>query len=172
MRNDFSFCVVDTNVPLAANKKSWVSNECVIECMRVIEVIMKRGRIVLDDKWIIIKEYMNKLSPSGQPGVGDMFLKWVLTNQFNNDRCARVAITPKIDDSTNFDEFPNHPGLIEFDPDDRKSVAVSVVHPEHPPILQATDTVWWGWKEALAECDIKVVFLCPEEIEKRYKSTR
>jgi len=58
--------------------------------------------------------------------------------------------------------------LINFDPYDRKFVAVAATHPDRPAILQATDSKWWGWKEALAECGVIVEFLCPADIEAGY----
>jgi hypothetical protein len=79
-----------------------------------------------------------------------------------------VAITPKETEPRDFAEFPNHPGLSTFDPSDRKFVAVANAHPGKPPILQATDSKWVGWNEALNACDIKVDFLCPNEIRKTY----
>ncbi len=161
-------CLVDTNVPLVANHQADVSGECVLECVRRLKEIMENGCIVLDDQWKILGEYLHKLSSSGQPGVGDAFLKWVLTNQANPERCRLVAITPKPDDELDFVEFPNHAKLQDFDRSDRKFVAVSAVHPEEVPILQATDSKWWGWKEALAECGIEVIFLCSDEIAEKY----
>jgi len=113
------------------------------------------SEVLLDNQWRILGEYMHQLSSTGQPGVGDAFLKWVLTNQANRERYALVEITPKPDDELDFVEFPNHPGLQNFDRSDRKFVAVSAVHSLHPPIMQATDSKWWGWKNALAECGIE-----------------
>ena len=59
--------------------------------------------------------------------------------------------------------------MSKFDPSDRKFVAVANAHPGKPSILQATDSKWWGWKDALLECGIKVEFLCPAEIANAYK---
>jgi len=127
---------------------------------------------VLDDGWRIINEYRGNLSSKGQPGVGDRFLLWVLRNLRNPDRCVCVPITPIRSDACNFEEFPNHPGLAQFDPSDRKFVAVAVSHGGCPPILEGTDAKWWGWREALAECGIKVVFVCPEEIAAKFAQKR
>lgn len=160
--------IIDTNVALVANAEADVSEECVLACIKELKETMENGSIALDDQWRIIREYMHKLSSSGQPGVGDAFLKWVLTNQANPDRCKLVTITPKDDDELDFIEFPKHKGLENFDRSDRKFVAVSAAHPEHPPILQAVDSKWWGWKEALSECGIEVIFLCPDDIAEKY----
>jgi hypothetical protein len=76
-----------------------------------------------------------------------------------------VVIT-KVGDS--YEEFPSHDGLNDFDRSDRKFVAVTNAHPDKPPILQATDSKWWGWKDALAEVGITAHFLCPEYAEDKY----
>jgi hypothetical protein len=156
-------CVVDTNVPLTAN--SGVDPKCVLACVGAIRALMQSGHIVIDDKFRIISEYKHKLSPSGQPGVGDAFLKWVLTNQTNPKRCTRVELTPQQHDPRDFEEFPSDEALAAFDPSDRKFVAVSCAHPERPPILQAVDSKWWGLREALESCGVNVHFLCPEHIQ-------
>ena len=144
----------------------------VLSNVKAIKETMENGHIVLDDNWRIIKEYMHKLSPDGQPAIGDSFLKWVLTSWSNPDRCTCVPITPLADDPYNFNEFPVHPELANFDPSDRKFVAVSASHGQRhgecPPILHAVDSKWWGWKDALGDCGIHVEFLCPEETEKKY----
>lgn len=160
--------VVDTNVPLCANGQSHVSAKCVSVCARKIGDIQKRGGLVLDDGWRIVREYMNKLSQSGQPGVGDAFLKWVLTNMKKPKICEMVPLTPKSSNPDSYEEFPSHSGLKYFDPSDRKFVAVAAAHPEHPPIMQAADSKWWGWKKPLKESGVDVEFLCPDEIQEKY----
>ncbi|MBM7112851.1 hypothetical protein [Archangium primigenium] len=162
-------CVVDTNVPLTANAGEEGDPHCVLACTRAIEALMHSGHIVIDDKFRVLKEYMNKLSPSGQPGVGDKFLKWVLTNQANPTRCTHVKLTPKASDPRDFEEFPTEAALSSFDPSDRKFVAVSVAHPDKPPVLQATDSKWWGLRDALAASGVSVHFLCPEHIEELHQ---
>lgn len=156
-------CVVDTNVPLTANAGEHSDPRCVLACVDAIRELMRSGHLVVDDQFRIIKEYGHKLSASGQPGVGDAFRKWVLTNHANPTRCTRVSITPKTD-PRDFEEFPANPALASFDAADRKFVAVSLAHPEQPPILQATDSKWWGLRDALATSGVTVHFLCPEHI--------
>lgn len=164
------FVVVDTNVPLAANNKADASPNCVMACVDALMAIMTdKQSIAIDDSWHILNEYKRKLSPSGQPGVGDQFLKWVLTNLANPERCVQVVITPRAGEKDQFEEFPDDPALASFDRADRKFVAVACAHPEHPPILQALDTKWWGWKDALERGGVTVTFLCQDEIKTRYE---
>ncbi len=119
---------------------------------------------VIDSGNDIYDEYRHKLSMSGRPGVGDKFMKWVHDNRHSLPDVDRVAIKKN---DYSYDEFPDHPGLKQFDSSDRKFIAVSNAHPEKPPILQSTDSKWWGWKEALAETGITVQFLCPDYAQKK-----
>ena len=85
-------------------------------------------------------------------------MKWVHDNRWILHASQRVNITKNSD---SYEEFPVHEGLDQFDKSDRKFVAAANAHPDKPPILQATDTKWWGWKNALAEVGIGVDFICP-----------
>lgn len=167
MRNPVS--VVDTNVPVVANGDSHASLACQRNCVRKLEEIMRKGRLVIDDRWLIIHEYKDNLRSQGQPGVGDAFLRWVLTNRCNPNVCEMTPITPGSCVDSSFIEFPDDPLLKKFDVDDRKFVAVAVAHKEHPPILQAADSKWWGWKDALKRNHIEVLFLCEDELKSTYR---
>lgn len=68
-----------------------------------------------------------------------------------------------------YDEFPDHDDLNDFDNSDRKFIAVANAHPAKPPVLQATDSKWWGWKDALNEVGITVQFLCPDYVASKYQ---
>ncbi len=48
---------------------------------------------------------------------------------------------------------------------DRKFVAVANAHPDKPPIMHATDSKWWAWKDALKDVGITVHFLCPDYVK-------
>jgi hypothetical protein len=158
-------CVVDTNVPVIANGKSkQASAECIRVCAVRLDELKRRGKLVLDDGWRILKEYMSNLDSKGQPGPGNKFLKWVHTNYKNPKRCELVRITPRNSSETDFEEFPSDPEIEDFDPEDRKFVAVAAAHPDKPPILQAVDAKWWEMKEPLREAGITVNFLCEKDI--------
>ena len=164
--------IVDTNVPLAANRFSHASEDCVEICVDRLEQITK-GEIklavdyrALDGQRHIIDEYRNKLDASRQPGVGDAFLKWVETNWANPDRCDLVEITPIVGGKINFAEFPSDPALANFDDDDRKFVAVARAHPGQPPILQAVDSKWRNFLGALTQNGVTVEYLCPGNMQR------
>ncbi len=157
--------VVDTNVPVVANGRSeQASPECVKNCSVRLEELTKKGKLVLDDKWRILKEYMAHLRSEGQSGPGDAFLKWVHTNYSNPQRCELVRITPRDSSETDFEEFPSDPALEKFDPTDKKFIAVALAHPNSPPILQAVDTKWWEMKEPLSKAGVTIDFLCENDI--------
>ncbi len=167
-------CVMDTNVPIVANLATHPEKIpddlvcCVSKCIGAVQHIIEKGELVIDAGNEIFDEYRGHLSLKGQPGVGDSFIKWVHDNRWKFPHEDRVVIT-KEDDS--YREFPEHDGLANFDPSDRKFVAVANAHPQKPGILQATDSKWWGWKDALAEVGIQVLFLCPEYIEAKYRES-
>lgn len=153
--------LIDTNIPIITNQRDIppVSSHCISECVRwLAEITNDQHILVLDSKWRIIKEYMNKLYSSGRPGVGDAFLKWVLTHQANPIHCELVMLHEQHE--RGFAEFPTDLALVNFDPSDRKFVATSQAHPDHPPILNASDTDWWIHREALEANGVKVKFLC------------
>ncbi len=157
--------IVDTNVPLVANGAApQASARCAAMCAQRLNAICTQDILVLDDCWYIINEYKHQLHSSGQPGFGDAFLKWVLTNWANPLRCELIHLTLQDDGQPGCDfvEYPQAPTLADFDPSDRKFVAVAMEHPEHPPILNAADSDWWYHREALARHGVQVEFLCPD----------
>jgi len=130
--------VVDTNVLIVANDDAdHASPDCVAASVRALERIRRGGRIVIDDGFEILAEYQRKVSPTGQPGLGDAFLKWVFVNQANPDRCERVPISS--DEARGYAEFPDDHALAAFDRSDRKFVAVALASRHRPPVLVALD---------------------------------
>ena len=154
--------VVDTNVPVAANAMAnHVSEDCIINCVQRLKQVRKKEILLLDDGMRILQEYMGYLSPSGQPGIGDMFMKWVWNNQSNPKRCKIIPIT-SLDERPYFSEFPKDDELDGFDRSDRKFVAVAKASGLDPPIINATDKDWWEFKKPLHKHGIKIEFICQE----------
>lgn len=163
--------VVDTNVAITANRATEPELppeliDCVSACVEAIISITSGGGLVLDAGDEIFNEYRRNLSLSGQPGQGDIFMKWVHDNRHSLPIENLVPITP-IGES--YKEFPNHQELKDFDLSDRKFIAVANAHPARPSILEATDSKWWGWKDALENAGIRVDFLCEKWIKKKYE---
>jgi hypothetical protein len=150
---------VDTNVAIVANGHSEQANDALVgECIDALLQLTRKGGLVVDERGEIFNEYLQNLSLKGQPGTGDLFMKWVHDHQWNPDLCERRAITPR-EDERMYEEFPATPDLRAFDRGDRKFVAVANAMEPKPPILEAVDFKWWGWKKALAAEGIEVVFL-------------
>ena len=160
--------IIDTNVPKTANGDATLqaTPACVRACIAAISRVQHGELLVLDSEWRILNEYKGQLRAAGQPGVGDAFLKWVLTHWKNPLRCVLVALTP-VGPPQLFAEFPDDPALVAFDPSDHKFVAVALASPDHPPILNATDTDWWHFRHQLETHKIVVDFLCPDAMIRR-----
>ena len=159
--------VADTNVAVVANALSeQASEDCVEACAERLEEIMRgEVKLVIDDDWQILGEYTQNLHSTGTD-VGDRFLRWVLRNWRNPQRCDLVSIT-SVDGSENeFEEFPDDPALDSFDRDDRKFIAVACAHPEKPPILQAVDSQWWDFRDVFRQNGVTVEFICEEDIQR------
>ena len=163
--------VVDTNVAVVANGESLqTSPNCVDTCINRLEGIVRgEEKLVLDNKWIILGEYLRNLRSSGEPGAGDSFLRWILMNK--DKRCDLVPITPVDDSENEFEEFPDDPALNGFDRDDRKFIAVARKHPGKPPILQAVDSKWLDFRDALRRNGVTVVFICEDDIQRLHGGT-
>lgn len=154
--------VVDTNVPIAANGASnHVTRDCVLRCVDRLEIVVKKEKVLLDDGMYILHEYMRHLSMSGQPGFGDMFMRWVWTNQANPIKCKIIPIT-SLNEKPYFREFPNDDELDGFDRSDRKFVAVAKASGLDPPIINAADKDWWDYLQPLQKNGIQIEFICPE----------
>ena len=155
--------VIDTNVLLVANHKAeQASRTCIATCVKIIAQIRQNGIVVIDNQRFALKEYGNKLNEKGQPGVGDGFLKWLLTYQTNPRHCQQVAINETAAGSGEFLEFPTDPALQKFERSDRKWVAIALAHPATPTILNAADTDWKDFESELGVYGIKIQFPCTE----------
>ena len=164
--------IVDTNVAVVANGKSeQASEECVDTCIgRLEQIIRGETKLVLDADWIILGEYSRNLHLRGTE-VGDRFLTWCLRNRTNPEQCELVSVTPVTNLENEFEEFPKDSELANFDPDDRKFVAVAIAHCEKPPILQAVDSQWWVFRDALSRHGVTVEFICEDDIQRSREDT-
>ena len=164
-------CIVDTNVPVTANKATYPVKiddnmvACVQNCVSAIDHVINKGKLVIDSGDEIYDEYRRNLCLSDQNEIGNKFMKWVHDHCWNPSYADRVAITKN---GETYDEFPIHSELENFDKSDRKFIAVANAHPAKPPILQATDSKWLGWNDALVEVGITVQFICPAYVRSKY----
>jgi hypothetical protein len=164
-------CVIDTNVPATANLTTTPDRipngmeACVMACVKAVTHIIENGGLVIDAGDEIFSEYRKHLSLKGQPGLGDHFIKWLNDHRWKFPEEDRVIITRE---GNSYKELPK--GIpAQVDISDRKFIAVANAHPKKPPIIEATDSKWWGWKDALRQVGIEVNFLCPVYIQGKYQ---
>ncbi len=156
--------VIDTNVLIVANGNAeHASLDCLSHCIAALQEA-RQEIVVIDDSFRIFNEYQHEVSPSGQPGLGDAFLLWLLQNRANPLCCETVSLTPN--DRNSFDEFPDDPDLATFDPSDHKFVAVANASLNTPEILNAVDSDWWLHRDVLDKNGIRIRFLCPDQVDR------
>lgn len=152
--------VVDTNITIAANgNSSHASPECQLACIETLEKASsgkKNQTVLLDDLDLIFAEYSKHLSYRGQPGVGDMFFKFLHDNKHLSQSVRLVTITPNTDDTTGFDELPSN----TIDKSDRKFLAVALKG--DASIVNALDTDWYEQREFLNKIGVKIIQICEE----------
>lgn len=157
--------VVDTNVPVVANGRSRQADpDCVIACIDALSEVRNKGMIVLDDAMRILDEYMRHLRLSGQPGPGDLFMKWVWSVQADARHCEQVHLTLVGHSADTFAEFPTDAEMADFDRSDRKFVAVARASSRRPDVLNAVDSDWARVCTVLTRHGINVRFLCPQHV--------
>lgn len=157
--------VIDTNVIAVANKHhDGVCSACVEKCVRQLLELQRSGQVAIDSDWEILREYSSYANANQQKEVGDAFLKWLLVNKANTSRCQQIRLTAHA--ARGFESFPDDVRLEEFDRSDRKFVAVSAAHADRPPILQATDSKWLNWTDALRDHGVEVELMCEEDIRR------
>jgi len=148
--------VIDTNVAIVANGKSeHASADCELNSIKILKQCSNL-QIALDDEGLIMDEYKRHLSYAGQPGVGDMFFKYLHDYQHAQDTITLHTITETNNENHGFEELP----VNSFDPSDRKLLAVAVV--AAASIVNATDSDWAESSDLLNQLGVNVHQLCPE----------
>ncbi|WP_151087736.1 PIN domain-containing protein [Hymenobacter baengnokdamensis] len=157
--------LIDTNVAIVANGKSNAGPACVIAAIERLERLIAGEILILDDADHIVTEYRRHLSPSGQPGTGDQFYRWLYEQAaYNPQHCEKVTLAT--DEDGSFTAFPKAAELARFDLSDRKFVAAALTHHAAPPVVNASDTDWHEHREALKAHGVVIEFICPEEMAK------
>ena len=151
--------IVDTNVLITANGRGhMVPATCSESCIDSLLDIRDRNSLVLDEHGKILEEYASHCNHSGQPGVGDEFFRWAFQSQYTS--CRRVVLTP--DDDRGYREFPDAPELSKFDRSDRKFVATALSCDLAAEILNAVDSDYAQFADALKDAGVTVIELCPD----------
>ncbi len=72
------------------------------------------------------------------------------------------------DNGTEFNEFPDDPELTDFDPDDRKFIAVAnayyTQYQETPSVLLAIDRGWLHFIHPLQNYGVKIELICEDDM--------
>lgn len=169
-----SAIVIDTNVLMVANEDfppEQADEDCVRGCIDRLSAIRRQAsaeKVVLDQDDRLLDEYQQALRSGRQPSSGYFFLHWLFQAGWNPEVCDRVQIHCEDEANQVFAEFPNHPGLADFDISDRKFVATANAHPLKPAILQAVDVKWRGWEQALLECGLRIDWISEETADRLY----
>ena len=157
-------CIVEVNVGIAANgRDTHVSLACQKTCVEMLMALRDRGGFAMDDNGLIFDEYKAYLNFEGEPGVGDVFFKWVNDVQWDGTMCCRKSITPHA--SRVFEEFPADPTLAKFDRSDRKYAALAKECGTDSAVYNAADSDWKHHETSFAHNGINVVNLCPGELK-------
>ena len=153
--------IMDTNV---AAKAATPQEECKPEewdmqerCIEFIREFTKNtdSQLVLDFDYEIIKEYRNRIP--NDTSIGKIFWHWF--NCYIGKIPFENMVKLEKDDDGNYVMFPLEKRTEEFDRSDRKFVALARTHNEHPPIIEAADGKWLGFKDVFGEYGVHIEFL-------------
>jgi len=158
--------VIDTNVGVVANGRNCPQADvacrlaCIEKLKECVEILnnKKQGYVIIDSGNEIFEEYKSYFNFSGQSGTGDMFFRVLDQRRFSTNNCEQVKINK--DEIWGYEEFPHDEDLRDFDPPDRKFVAVAIQSQNSPVILNATDSDWREYKKALNKY-VNIEELCP-----------
>lgn len=152
--------VVGTNVAIVANgRETHASLPCQYACTEFLENLIapkKRSHIILDEQGLIFTEYSEHLNYRGQPGVGDVFFKYLHDHMYFKNKIRLVPITPIADENRSFNELPSNP----VDINDRKFLATAIIG--EAEIVNAVDTDWHEQATFITGLGVPVRQLCRE----------
>lgn len=152
--------VVDTNVTIAANgRKTHANLQCQLSCIEFLEDLASPAnpkQTIIDESGLILDEYTPHLNYIGQPGVGDMFFKFIHDHLYSCSKIKTVSITPVDDETRGFAELP----INSLDKSDRKFLAVAIT--ADAKIVNALDTDWHEQYTLLESLGIQINQICPQ----------
>jgi hypothetical protein len=117
----------------------------------------------MDAGGLIFDEYKGYLNFDGEPGVGDLFFKWVNDVQWDETVCRQESLTPHL--TRTFAEFPRDPALSKFDHADRKYAALAIKCGRDAAVINGADSDWKHHEAALRRNGVGVMNICPEELK-------
>lgn len=158
--------VVDENVLIVANDLTRRSqglaplcpeadDDCGIACADALYDLIENGRVGLDDGSEILEKYKQHCSFSGQPGVGDAFMRAVFERGYDDSWAERVSVRA----NGNF-KLPESFLSCGFDNDDHLWIAVAHNASVTASVLNAVDSDYQIHAEELGKLDLTIVQLC------------
>lgn len=160
--------VVDENVLIIANDLTRRSlgleplcpdanEDCGISCAEALLSLIENGRVGLDDGSEVLDKYKSHCSFSGQPGVGDTFLRAVFERGYVESWAERVIIR-----ENGAIRLPNSFLNCGFDNDDHVWVAIAHNSSEKAKILNAADSDYRIHAGDLSVLNLEIVELCSQ----------
>lgn len=140
---------------------------CMQKCIHFIKKFMNdpEASLVLDAEGRILKEYRGAYSLGENPNMAASFTIWVHQHMPKN---AEDFIPLRELKENVFENYPDSDRLKSFDPPDRKYIALAYNHNKRPPIVEASDSKWWGIKDDLKNNGIDIFFIDEEYIKDKY----
>jgi hypothetical protein len=153
-----NYYIIDTNVLIAANGHSpQVSAGGVERCQKFVNSLFVNTLISIDSNNEIFDEYFRHMNFSGQPGIGDSFVKYLFDRQADITICETVEVIREA--KHHYRVLSDKPDLLDFDKSDLKFIAVHLLSKYHSPIVDACDSDWAENKVLLNSHNIKVIEL-------------
>jgi hypothetical protein len=153
--------IIDTNILIVANQPNHeTEEECYANCRRFLnDIVSNQRRVAIDFEGQIFREYFAHANLKGQPGFGDMFLKWLHEHQGFEHIVEQVDIEAI--------DLPKD--LDDFDKSDVKFIKTAIGSRHKPAIIHnATDSDWLFFEETttrkayLEAGQISINQLCPD----------
>ena len=157
-----NYYIIDTNIFIAANGKAdQLTDNDVNKCKLFVTSLFNDTIISLDIQGEIFNEYFTHMNWSGQPNIGDIFVKYLWDRQYDKTVCEMVDI--KKDKNGIYKQLRNKDDLFEFDPNDLKFIAVYFGSKNNVIICNACDSDWAEHKILLKKHDINVFEILQDE---------
>ena len=157
------YYIIDTNVFMGANGMASQLNESDVDkCRLFVCSLFENTAVSVDLQGEIFKEYFAHMNRSGQPGIGDAFVKYLWDRQYDKNVCELVSIT-----KTNAGVYANileRPGLLQFDQSDLKFIAVYFESKNNVVICNACDSDWGNNKALLKKYNINVMEILEQSL--------
>jgi len=155
------YYIIDTNVFVAANGGTdQLSEDDINRCKSFVALLFSKTIISIDAKSEIFSEYFRYMNRSGQPGIGDAYVKYLWDRQCDKTVCELVDISKNKNGV--YKQLKGKEDLICFDPNDLKFIAVYLGSKFNTTICNASDRDWEENKSLLAKYNINVLEVLQE----------